>query len=55
MIDDVVTWGKYKDRGLTYREMAAAYPGYCAWAARKIGGLNGQRCAEALVTCMGVA
>jgi len=51
-VDDQIMWGKYK--GITYRELARHHTGYCAWAARKIGGLNGQLCAEALADHMGI-
>lgn len=51
-IDDQLSFGKH--RGVTYRELAQRYPSYCAWAARKIGGLNGQLCAEALAEYLGV-
>lgn len=52
-IDDPVGFGKH--RGLTYRQLAQQHPHYAAWAARKIGGLNGQLCAEALAAHLGVA
>ncbi len=52
--DDLVHFGKYKDRGLSYRDLAAKDPSYCKWAASKIGGLKGQLCAEALAERLGV-
>jgi non-ribosomal peptide synthetase component F len=52
-IDDPVDWGKYRGQA-TYRELAQRQPHYAAWAARKIGGLKGQLCAEALAAHLGV-
>lgn len=51
-IDDAVTWGKHKGR--TYRQVAAADPGWALWAAKTIAGLKGQLCAEALALHLGV-
>lgn len=46
--DDLVTFGKYKDRVWTYVDLAERDPGYCKWAACNIGGVKGQLCAQAL-------
>lgn len=53
-IDDPVDWGKYKASGVTYRQLAQSHTRYCAWAARNIGGLKGQLCAEALASYLGI-
>lgn len=53
-IDDLVTFGKYKDKAWSYRELAANAPGYAKWAAANINGLRGQLCAEALAEHLGV-
>jgi len=51
-IDDEITFGKH--RGVTYREAARRDPSYLAWAAKTIGGVRGQLCAEALALHLGV-
>jgi hypothetical protein len=51
-IDERMGWGKHKD--ISYREAAAKDPGYLQWAAKKIEGVKGQLCAEALAVMLGV-
>lgn len=53
-IDDLVTFGKYKERAWSYRELAKHDAGYAKWAAMNINGLRGQLCAEALAEHLGV-
>lgn len=51
-IDERMGWGKHKD--LSYRDAAGKDPGYLQWAAKKIEGVKGQLCAEALAVMLGV-
>jgi hypothetical protein len=53
-LDDLVTFGKYKDRVWTFRDLARRDASYTKWAAINIGGVKGQLCAEALAELLGV-
>jgi hypothetical protein len=51
-IDDEITFGKHL--GISYRVAAQRDPSYLAWAAKNIGGVRGQLCAEALALHLGI-
>lgn len=51
-IDDEMPFGKH--RGVSYRDAARRDPSYMGWAARTIGGVKGQLCAEALAEFLGI-